>query len=168
MRNLIGCVTLGLIAATPAQSQIFVQTPWAAVRVGPPAPTRVLVQTPWATIGVNLPPPAAPAGTSSAAPADLVYEPGAPPPVPLPIPVESHTSRVPSLSEFAATFQAKPGHFEVLIAHPTTGKPVKVAFTLPDGSPRRVKVHRNQLEFDYRGKDISIRFLRDGEVRVRD
>jgi hypothetical protein len=99
----------------------------------------------------------------------LAYVPGAPPPVPLPIPVEAPApARVPTLSEFAATFQPKGGRFEVEIAHPTTGRPVRVRFTLPDGAPKRVKVHRHELDFDYPGRQVSIRFLRDGEVRVRE
>jgi hypothetical protein len=98
------------------------------------------------------------------------FVPGEPPPVPLPIPVAvaAAENRVPTLSEFAATFNPKGGRYEVVIQHPATGQPVKISFSLPDGTPRRVKVHRRDLEFDYRGKEVSIRFLRGGEVRVKD
>jgi hypothetical protein len=96
------------------------------------------------------------------------FVPGEPPPVPLPIAVEPAANRAPTLSEFAAAFNPKGGRYEVVIQHPATGQPVKVSFSLPDGTPRRVKVHRRDLEFDYRGKEVSIRFLRGGEVRVKD
>ena len=171
MRKLISCVFLTLVAAAPARAQVTVQTPWFCLRVGQPAPTRVLVQTPWVTVGV------APAGqairpiASPAAPAAATYEymPGAPPPVPLPISFEAAPTRTaPTLNEFAASFAPKAGRYEVDIVHPFTGKPVKVSFTLPDGSPRRVKVQRRGLDFDYGSRQVSIRFLRDGEVRVRE
>jgi hypothetical protein len=88
--------------------------------------------------------------------------------VPLPIPVDTRAKRAPTLSEFAATFQPKGGRYEIEIEHPLTGQPVKVSFALPEGAPRRVSVHRRELDFEYRGKEVSIRFLRGGEVRVRD
>jgi hypothetical protein len=166
MRKLTCCTLLALAgAAAPARAQINVQSPWAGVQVGPPG--RVLVQTPRGVIAVN-PPPRAAVPVAPSAPGASVYVPGQPPPVPLPIPVEPATGRVPTLNEFAATFTPKGGHYEVVVEHPMTGKPVKVSFSLPDGTPRHVRVHRRELEFEYRGKDVSIRFLRGGEVRVRD
>jgi hypothetical protein len=168
MRKLTCCTLLTLVCAgASARAQVNVQTPWAGVQVGTPAPARVLVQTPWGVIAVN-PPPRAVVPAAPPAPGAPVYVPGEPPPVPLPIPVEPASGRVPTLSEFAATFTPKGGHYEVVVEHPITGKPVKFGFSLPDGTPRRVRVHRNELEFEYRGKEVSIRFLRGGEVRVRD
>ena len=173
MRSATSCIFLTLIAAAPARADVFVLLPTGAIRVGPPAPARVLVQTPWVTVGVGargtavsrqaptLPPP-------DPAPAEPAFVPGAPPPVPLPIPVEAPAIRAPTLNEFAATFKPAPGRFEVVLQHPMTGQPVKVSFTLPPGAPKRVKVHKRELEFEYRGKDVTIRFLRGGEVRVRD
>jgi hypothetical protein len=167
MRILTCAVLLSLTAAAPAHAQVFVQTPWALIRVGPPAPTRVLVQTPWATVGV--PPPGTTLQQAAVPPsAGPVYVPGAPPAVPLPIPVEAAVSRAPTLDEFAATFKPRGGHYEIVIEHPMTGKPVRVSFTLPEGIPRRVNVHRRELDFEYRGKEVSLRFLRGGEVRVRE
>jgi hypothetical protein len=168
MRRLTCCVVLILAAATPVRAQVFVQTPWTNIQVGPPLPARILVQTPWVTVGVG--PRRPPVQSTAMPPAEqpIAYVPGAPPPVPLPIPVEAVPAKAISLSEFAATFQPKGGHFEVALEHPATGRPVKVSFTLPDGQPKRVKVHRRDLEFDYGRKQVTIRFLRDGEVRVRD
>jgi hypothetical protein len=167
MRTLARYSLLALAAtAVPARAEVFVQTPWACIRVGRPAPTRVVVQTPWVTVGVS---PSAPAAAPAAPPAaEPVYVPGAPPPVPLPIPVDTAPAGAPTLSEFAATFRPKGGRFEVDVVHPATGRPVRVSFTLPEGTPRRVKVHRREVDFDYGGKQVSIRFLRGGEVRVRD
>ena len=167
MRTAIASLLILTVTAAPARAQVFVQTPWASVRVGPPGPSRVLVQTPWATIAV----PVQLQGARSPAPppsSEPVYIPGAPPPVPVPVPVEAPATRVPTLGEFAASFQPKGGRYEVEIEHPATGRPVRVSFTLPDGAPRRVKVHRRELDFEYAGRQVSIRFLRDGEVRVRD
>jgi hypothetical protein len=167
MRTLAWCVLLALTADAPARAQIFIQTPWTWIRIGPAAPTRVLVHTPWATVGVA--PQGAPVQQAAIPPAsEPPYVPGAPPPVPLPIPVEAAASRAPTLTEFAATFRPKGGRYEIVIEHPMTGKPVRVSFTLPEGTPKRVNVHRRGLDFEYRGKEVSIRFLRGGEVRVRD
>ena len=56
----------------------------------------------------------------------------------------------------------------MVLVHPFTGKPVKVAFTLPPGAPRKVRASRHALTFDYGRRDVvTIRFLRDGSVRVR-
>jgi hypothetical protein len=166
MRKLSCCTVLTLAcAAVPARAQVFVNTPWVQVRVG--VPGQVLVQTPWVTVGVPL--GALPARPMAPAVSTVpTFLPGEPPPVPLPIPVETAATRVPTLSEFAAAFNPKGGRYEVVIQHPATGQPVKVSFSLPDGTPRRMKVHRRDLEFDYRGKEVSIRFLRGGEVRVKD
>ena len=49
-----------------------------------------------------------------------------------------------------------------------TCQPVKVCFTLPEGCPRKVKVHAREITFDYGRTDVSIRFIRDGRVRVAD
>jgi hypothetical protein len=173
MRRVTSCILLTFAAAAPARADVFVLLPIGSIRVGPPSPGRVLVQTPWVTVGVGargpavarqaptLPPPAP-------APAEPAFIPGAPPPVPLPIPVEVPVARAPTLNEFAAAFKPAPGRFEVVLQHPMTGQPVKVSFSLPPGEPKRVKVHKRELEFQYRGKDVTIRFLRGGDVRVRD
>lgn len=171
--TLLGSPLALATAITPAQAQVIVQTPWSNVQVGPLAQPRVVVQTPWVTIMAGRTPPP-PVGQPVAPPpvsaptTDATYVPGAPPPVPLPIPVVPPVATRPlTLNAFAASFQPKGGHYEVDIEHPVTGQPVHVSFTLPEGTPRRVKVHRLELEFDYGRQDVVIRFPRDGSVRVR-
>jgi hypothetical protein len=168
MRKLTCFALLALAAAVlPARAQVLVQTPWACIRVGPPTPTRVVVQTPWVTVGVG---PSFQSVQQQAVPISFEprFTPGEPPPVPLPIPVETAPPRAPTLTAFAATFKPAAGRYEVVVEHPATGQPVKVGFSLPEGTPKRVKVHRRELDFEYQGKVVSIRFMRDGEVRVRD
>jgi hypothetical protein len=71
-----------------------------------------------------------------------------------------------TLDEFAAAFQPVPGIHEVTLVHPRTGQPVTVQFTLPPGVPRKVRVSRRDLEFDYGRHEVDIRFLLRGRVRV--
>jgi hypothetical protein len=71
-----------------------------------------------------------------------------------------------TLAEFAAAFQPAPGNFEVQLIHPGTGQPVTVQFTLPRGTPRKVRVHRRELEFDYGREEVTIRFGILGRVKV--
>jgi hypothetical protein len=69
-------------------------------------------------------------------------------------------------TEFVTSFRPKPGTYEVELLHPGTGKPVKVAFTLPEGTPRKVRLKRRAIDFDYGRQTVSIRFLIGGRVRV--
>jgi hypothetical protein len=75
-----------------------------------------------------------------------------------------------TLKEFAASFKPSPsgGKYEVVLKHPTTGKPVTVSFTLPPGTPKKVTAGRLKLEFHYaRGRPVVVRFFRNGNVVVR-
>jgi hypothetical protein len=72
-----------------------------------------------------------------------------------------------TLDEFARSFQPLPGRYEVVLVHPLTGCPVNVCFALPPGCPKKVRVHRRQLEFDYGRHDVVIHFERNGDVRVK-
>jgi hypothetical protein len=94
-----------------------------------------------------------------------------PPPVPepdvLPVPGVVPAAAVPTLAQFAAAFKPLPGRYEVTLLHPATGQPVTVNFTLPPGAPRKVRVHRYRLAFDYGRHDVVLVFRRDGSVRVR-
>ena len=56
---------------------------------------------------------------------------------------------VPTLEQFAGTFQPKGGNYEVSIMSPVTNQATLVRFSLPEGNPRRVHVRRNEIEFDY-------------------
>ncbi len=82
-----------------------------------------------------------------------------PPPRPAAVPVLTH-------ADFARAFKPAPGHYEVVLLHPVTCCPVKVYFALPAGCPKKVRVERRELEFDYGKVEVEIRFLRDGRVKV--
>jgi hypothetical protein len=71
-----------------------------------------------------------------------------------------------TVEEFAASFQPVSGTHEVTLVHPRTGQPVTVQFTLPAGAPKKVRVSRRELEFDYGRHEVDIRFLLRGRVRV--
>jgi hypothetical protein len=68
--------------------------------------------------------------------------------------------------EFARAFQPVAGTHEVVLLHPRTKNPVKVVFTLPEGTPR-VSVGRRDLRFDYGRDQVRIVFAIGGGVRVR-
>lgn len=85
-------------------------------------------------------------------------------PVPRPVVVPAPP---PTLAQFAAAFTPLPGRYEVVLLHPATGQPVTVAFSLPPGTPRKVRLHRYRLAFDYGRHDVALVFRRDGSVRVR-
>ena len=92
----------------------------------------------------------------------VVVQPDAPAVVlPAPTPV-----RPPTHAEFARHFQPLPGRYEVVLLHPDTRCPVQVCFTLPPGCPKKVRVERRELEFDYGRYEVEIRFDRRGGVRV--
>jgi hypothetical protein len=178
MRSLLPSAVLGLLVLTPAaRAQVCVQTPWVTVRVGPAG---VFVRAPGVTVNVPccatpaMPPaavgPAAPElppprrvpvqPPATPAPAPPVEPPATPPPAPAVV--------VPTLAQFASTFTPQPGRYEVVLLHPATGQPVKVAFTLPPGTPRRVRLFRYRLAFDCGRHDVVLVFQRNGGVRVRD
>jgi hypothetical protein len=71
-----------------------------------------------------------------------------------------------TLDEFATSFQPAPGLHEVTLIHPRTGQPVTVQFNLPPGMPKKVRVSRRDLAFDYGRHEVDIRFLLRGRVRV--
>jgi hypothetical protein len=71
-----------------------------------------------------------------------------------------------TLAEFAGSFQPAAGPHEAVLIHPVSKAPVKVRFTLPAGTPRKVRVHRRELVFDYGRQRVKVRFVADGNVRV--
>jgi hypothetical protein len=161
-----------LCLVVPARAEVIVHTPWVSVRVGRPGPQpAVAVDTPWASVRVGRPalPPPPPA---EAGPPPVPVPPSFdPPPVPIPPPGETVVAPPPramTVEEFAATFQARPGAYEAVLTHPLTGRPVKVCFTLPDGCVKKVHVRPRSLQFDYGlcKEKVTIRFFRDGDVRV--
>jgi hypothetical protein len=79
----------------------------------------------------------------------------------------SESATPPTLPVFAEAFHPQGGRHEVVLLHPATGRPVQVGFTLPDGAPRRVRVFRYRLAFDYGRQTVALVFRRDGSVHVR-
>jgi hypothetical protein len=176
MRQSLGVVVLavGVLAgsAPPAGAQVSVtvRSPYINVDVRKDGAGRKQVrlhvpgwfnvQLPWRS-PYALPPAAEPAPEEIAPP--RARPPDAAPPVVPAVPGEA--VRPLTLREFAAVFQPAPGNHEVLLVHPLTQAPVPVRFTLPPGAPK-VRVHRRELEFDYGKREVEVRFLRGGRVKV--
>jgi len=143
---------MGLLGLAPAsRADVYIHVPFVTVRVGdrpgmvyvkPPVIGPIIVGQP-----VDVLPPPRPA---------VIEVPGPQPAV----------VRVPTMDEFAASFKPAPGKYEVMIVHPLSGEPVKVAFTLPEGTPKRVTVRLREIDFEYARSEVSIRFIRNGMVRV--
>jgi hypothetical protein len=164
-------LVLGLAALTglfslgaTARADVFIRVPFVTVRVGTPGP--VIVNPP-VTGPIIVNPPSRPPV--------IIGQPIDVPPVEPPQrvivqepPARVVVTRAPTLDEFAKSFQPAPGKYEVVIQHPVTCEPVKVCFTLPEGCPKKVRVHPREIDFDYGKTDVSIRFIRDGRVRVTD
>jgi hypothetical protein len=80
-----------------------------------------------------------------------------------PAPAPGGQERVMTLEQFSKAFQPKAGNYEVTLLSPVTNQATTVRFSLPEGTPRRVHVSGNQLEFDYGPRQyVRIRFDRDG------
>jgi hypothetical protein len=71
----------------------------------------------------------------------------------------------PTLKEFARDFKPHAGLFDVTVIHPVTGRPVNVAFKLPEGAPR-VTCGKRSIEFSYGGCNVEIVFRLGGRVGV--
>lgn len=119
--------------------------------------------------------PAPPSPGLQPIPVERGYYPPAPPPpqgyIPaIPAPQPQIAAYVPARPmthrEFASCFVPTCGTHEVWLIHPKTCQPVRVCFTLPAGTPRKVRVERNELEFDYGRREVEIRFKNDGSVKV--
>ena len=71
-----------------------------------------------------------------------------------------------TLSQFARAFVPTGGVHEALLLHPRTLQPVTVRFSLPYGRPKRVRVERDELEFDYGSYEVELHFDDDGSVDI--
>jgi hypothetical protein len=168
MRRHLYLGVLALLGATgsasPAQAQVVVRAPFVYAQAGGPGP--VVVRAPFFSLVVQrrISPVVLPA-PPAALPAAPVA-PGDPPPVPVEPPARAVT-RAMTPSEFVAAFRPVAGTQEVVLEHPFTRAPVTVRFDLPPGAPRKVRVNRRVLDFDYGRRHVTIRFYRDGSVRVR-
>jgi hypothetical protein len=169
-------LTVGLGLASAAEAQVFVRAPFVRVQVGggvwvrapfvnlwlPPGPAY------YAGPGVYVAPPAVftpPVPRVVESPSPPQADPSQPQPAPQqpqpapqqqPVPnidnnppQPARADKVPTLQQFAGSFQPKGGNYDVNIVNPVTNQPTQVRFTLPEGSPRRVHVRRNEIEFDY-------------------
>jgi hypothetical protein len=172
-------LVMGLGLASVAHAQVFVRAPFVRVQVG----GGVWVRAPFVNLWVPPapiyygPPVYVAPSTSYTAPAPRVADMPAPqttepPPVSTQPQLPSQSSpqpgqavQVPSLEQFAKTFQPKGGNYEVSILSPVTNQATPVRFTLPDGTPRRVQVRRNEIEFDYGIRHfVRIEFDNDGAM----
>jgi hypothetical protein len=189
-RHLWALGVTSLIVAAPARADIVINAPFVSVHVGQGGGVRVC--TPWATVQAPRPVvvttpytppivvptrsarPAAPAQVPApveSAPASKI---GDPIPVPIPkpgqtdfsVPVPLPEARAMSHREFADTFKPAAGTYEVVLMHPVTNKPVNVTFTLPPGTPSKVRVLPRRIAFDYGRQTVLILFQGDGTVRV--
>jgi hypothetical protein len=162
---------LGIISAS--QAQVFVRAPFVRVAVG----DGVYVRAPFVNLYI---PPVGPVYGPRVVymPPPVVVQPQAPASEPVPLPqtkpiVDPNAPPQPvqpaktlTIDAFAKTFQAKAGSYETTLLNPLTNQPTSVRFTLPEGTPRRVVVTRDSIEFIYGLRQwVRIEFERDG-VRV--
>jgi hypothetical protein len=160
------CLVAG---ASDAHAQVFIRAPFVRVQVGP----GVWVRAPFVNLFIPSAAPiyAVPPGSIVPAPpiAEVVGQPSVVPNPPatqnpkLVIPVPAQPPPPLSLDQFAKTFQAKAGSYEVDLINPVTNQPTKVRFALPEGAPRNVHVRPNEIEFRYGVlRFVRIEFDKDG------
>ncbi|MBI2807822.1 MAG: hypothetical protein HYX68_22805 [Planctomycetes bacterium] len=189
-RNLIlGMALLSgwLVIASTVHAQVFVRAPFVRVAVG----NGVAVRAPFVRLfvpgdspvyappyqvydplyGPILVPAPRPIIVNQPAPMPPANQFAPPQPLPLPQVKENNGpppiqgANVPTLQEFSKTFQAKAGSYEVTLFNPATKQPTTVRFTLPEGTPRRVHVTRDSIEFNYGFRRfVRIELDRDGAV----
>ncbi len=163
---------LGLCSWTsPGRAQVYVQTPFVTVSVGPPwypGTTAVTVRVPSlaprlayrpAPIAVPVEPARFVAPLPAVASAASEQPAASPGELPAPRPVAV------TLCEFADSFQPTAGCHEVLLVNPVTGCPCLVQFKLPAGCPN-VYVLRREVAFDYGNCLVRIRFRIGGRPVV--
>jgi hypothetical protein len=170
--------------ASDLQAQVFVRAPFVRVYVDGP---NVQVRAPFVNFATaryyyapgyppgpvyvappRLLPPQSDSTPQGVPPAQEKFTP--PPPTPKseenpdrkpPQPVQPNKPL--TLSEFAKTFEAKAGNYEVTLLNPVSNEATVVRFNLPEGTPRRVQVRSNQLVFDYGPRRfVRIEFDQDG------
>ena len=167
------------------QAQVFIRAPFVRVGVG----NGVSVRAPFVNLYVPsngpvyappyqiydpiygpilVPPPPTIVNTPPMPPANHQFTPPAPQPLPKindanapPAPIEQ--AQAPTIEAFSKSFQAKAGTYQVALLNPITKQPTTVRFTLPEGTPRRVHLTRDSIEFVYALRQwVRIEFDRDG------
>jgi hypothetical protein len=167
---LSAAVAMGLFGlASISSAQVFIRAPFVRVGTG----DGVYVRAPF----VNLYIPDGPVyGPRVVTVPPVVVVPQPPPvvvqPQPAPIivnPAPVQPAPIPTLDAFAKSFQPKGGTHDVTILNPLTNQPTTVRFTLPEGTPRRVIVDRNSIEWVYTLRTrVLVEFDRGGAmVRAR-
>lgn len=170
---------LGVVSAT--QAQVFVRAPFVRVAVG----DGVSVRAPFVNLWV---PPDGPAYYSPFGPRIIYVDqppvivqqppvivqpapaPAPFPPAPQPLPKADdgppqavQPGQATTLEAFSKSFQAKAGSYEITMLNPVTKQPNVVRFSLPEGSPKRVRVTSDSIEFIYGLRQwVRIEFDRDG------
>jgi hypothetical protein len=159
MNRVLLAVGCWLAFASAASAQVYVRAPFVRVQTGP----GVSVQAPFVDVFI---PPAGPVlapGPVYVVPPPSAYIPPAPAPAPrveLIAPVQAAPavvapvvpaalSHAQTLEQFAAGFKPRGGSFDVDLVNPVTRQPTRVHFTLPEGSPKRVIVNAQEVEFRY-------------------
>jgi hypothetical protein len=171
---------LGMVSAS--QAQVFVRAPFVRVAVGDGVAVRAPFVNLWippdgptyySPFGPRVvyvqPPPPPVIVQPQPAPAPQPFVPPAPQPVPKPPivddapPQPAQPAQVMTLEAFSKSFKAKAGSYELTLLNPVTKQPAVVRFTLPEGTPKRVHVTRDSIEFIYGLRQwVRIEFDRDG------
>jgi hypothetical protein len=172
-------VTLSFFGlASISSAQVYVRAPFVRVGVG----DGVYVRAPFVNFYipdgpvygprvVTVPPavvvPQPPPVVAVPQPPPVVVQPQPKPIILNPAPVQP--GQVQTLDAFAKSFQPKGGTHEAIILNPLTNQPTTVRFTLPEGTPRRVIVDRNSVEWVYTLRTrVLVEFDRGGAmVRAR-
>ncbi len=169
-----------LACVSVSQAQVFVRAPFVRVYTG----DGVYVRAPFVNLYVPgdgpvygprviyLPPPVVVQTTPAPPPVVVQPQPQPFPPPPQPEaknapPAPLQPVQAPTLEAFSKTFQAKAGSYEVTLLNPVNKQPTSVRFTLPEGTPRRVLVTRDSIEWVYSLRQrVIIDFDRDGATVV--
>jgi hypothetical protein len=185
-RALIACAAVlcsWLAFASVSEAQIFVRAPFVRVYVG----DGVGVRAPFVNLYVPpdgpvygprviyMPPAVVvPAPQPQPQPFPPAPQPQPFPPAPQPVPDAKNAPpapvqavQAPTLEAFSKTFQAKAGSYEVSVLNPVSKQPTTVRFTLPEGTPRRVVVTRDSIEWVYGLRQwVRIEFDKDGATII--
>lgn len=182
---IITATLLGVLGlASVSHAQVFIRAPFVRVGVGDGVAVRAPFVNLWIPpdgpyYGPNvygprvyyMPPPGV---TTQQPPPQQQFVPPQPQPVPpqpqpkTPIkddapPQPVQPVQAPTLETFAKSFQPKAGTYEVTILNPVSKQPAQVRFILPEGTPRRVHLTRDSVEFVYGLRQwVRIEFDRDG------
>jgi hypothetical protein len=169
MRHMLIAAVLAFTATAlltaSASADVIIRGPFGGLIVVAPSPVDVRVG-PGVFVGVpprktiSSPEPVRPAADNEVLPLPNVL-PGGNAPA---LAVGKQTQPI-APREFANTFKAGPGSYDVRFLHPIANQPVDVKFELPPGNPR-VSYDNNTLRFDYGPRAVVIRFQPGGKVSV--